>query len=251
MFLNSNGEYGPCVPVQIFIGVLPQIKTPAFTDASGWEVKDNPKPGTHGCIWWPKYLKHSQCIAMSIGFPELRKAMISMARKSINIPKQPTIAYLELFSLCIMVLWFVLVRPSVIRGKCLIIKVDNTNVISWSTKGRMKFRPYNFLLKLLCTCELALKCKFKVIYINTKQNRIADSLTRELADADYLHLPNRSFPLKIVKPDDKIIRCLAITLSEPECVINADFFKKLFMVLFPSVVLCCCTISRSTLYFYA
>lgn len=232
-FLKANGENGPSVSVEMFLNHFPVIATPGFSDASGWEKYNNPSQGTMGCLWVPKYLPASECIVMSMQYSSLREAIRVLTGSSLDLPAEPSIAYLEFYAMVLLVLWFVIFRPHSLRRKCLIVKVDNTNVIGWSDKGRMKFRVYNFILKLFCVIELFLDCKIKLVYIKSKENRIADSLTREKANSKSISLKFRgrrgSFVkrVKVSRPPVEIIRVLASILSSPWRLLGVTSFQQI------------------------
>ena len=230
-FLKANGENGPSVSVEMFLGIFPIISTPCFSDASGWEKYNNPSRGTLGCFWAPKGLPSTDCVAMSISYSSFRKAILDLAGSSLDLPAEPSIAYLEFYAMVLIVLWFVIFRPNSLRRHCLLVKVDNTNVIHWSSKGRMKFRIYNFILKLFCIVELFLDCKIKLIYIKSESNRIADSLTRENAHSHSITLKfgkgRRSFLKKVVvsRPPVEILRVLGSILSSPFRLLSVPSFR--------------------------
>ena len=235
-FLKANGDNGPSVSVNMFLNNFPLIRTPCFSDASGWEKFDNPSEATLSGVWIPKGLPSNEVIAMNIQYPLLRKSVMALSTTGLVLPEKPHIAYLEFYAMVLIVLWFVIFRPNSLKGKCLIIKVDNTNVISWSDKGKMKFRIYNFILKLFCVIELFLDCKFKLIYIKSKDNRVADSLTREKANAKKIvvkYKSSRGFSYKsvnVTRPPVEVIRVISAILSTPTELLGVSSFRRLLDV---------------------
>ncbi len=232
-FLNCNGDKGPSVPVELFTDSFKPLSTPSFTDASGWETDTtNPNEGHCGGFFAPRYFKSTKCLAWSLSYSEMRNDLLFWSNNKAILPLKPSIAYLELLSAVIHIVWLFTLWPDLFRNRSHILKVDNTNVISWFTKGRMKFRPYNYLMMLLSIFELKLPCRIKTVYISSKANRIADSLTRENAHKKFLSIPNRITPLRILKPPQSVLKIVGRGLCSPESLLSLSEFGTLFKVIF-------------------
>ena len=164
-----------------------------------------------------------------MSYTSLRDWLIKISASCKILPFFPTIAYLEFLSAVIQICWFAEIFHSLLAGKKHIVKIDNTNCISWFKKNKMKFRPYNYLFKLLCSIELRLGCRFKTVFIKSSVNRIADSLTRENADKPSLKIAGKTVLIQKIPPL-KVLKLIASALTDQDALLDHLRFGSLFEV---------------------
>ena len=216
---------GPQVTLSRFVNKFKTYKISSYTDARGWE---DGKVAVLAGFWGCSMRKWPSALCWSISYPEFLTRLKSLASAKLLLPERPTIAYAEFLAAVTQVGCFTEMhdRGEVsLEGVEIILKIDSTNSIGWIRKGKMRFSPYNNLCVYLLAVEIKYNCKFTPVFVKSRNNRIADSLTREYAGMSKM-VTQHGVTYTIGKPSDLVLRALVQFLSAPTASLeNNEFFS--------------------------
>ena len=175
LLLRRIVDIDPVTPVKKFLGMYPPLRTILWSDATGFEHdQSNPRKGQLAGFWASVY--HKACrFAFTLAFNQFSKAFSRAFRGKPKL--QTDIHFLELLAAVITLVVFIYKFAKRVKGRTIVIKVDNTCTVSWINNGRCHSKPWNGLLKLLWILEVVFDTNIVCVWVPSEQQK-ADFLTR-------------------------------------------------------------------------
>ena len=106
-------------------------------------------------------------------------------------------------------------RGKALKGKRLLLKMDSQNGISWVDRGRLGTSIYNRWCVGLMALEVKYGIRIRTVFVKSKQNAVADALTREYVREDYITHPDDGRRFRIGTLREEVVGMLASFLSDP------------------------------------